>query len=89
MHLIHTPLTASISELKKSPTELIQKAGNQALSILNHNVPTAYLVPTALFHQMLEIIDEYELNKEVTLAKKYKQKAIKVKLDELNLSHKP
>lgn len=83
MHLIYTPLTASISELKKSPTELIHKAGNQAVSILNHNVPTAYLVPTTLYHQMLEIIDEYELSKAVVLAKKDKQKPVKVKFDEL------
>lgn len=83
MQVVRAPLSASISELKKSPTELINKAGNEAVSILNHNVPTAYLVPTALYHKMLDIIDEYELSKEVVAAKKSKQKPIKVSLDEL------
>lgn len=83
MQVVRAPLSASISELKKSPTELINKAGNEAVSILNHNVPTAYLVPTALYHKMLDIIDEYELSKEVVAAKKSKQKPIKVLLDEL------
>lgn len=83
MQVVRAPLSASISELKKSPTELINKAGNEVVSILNHNVPTAYLVPTALYHKMLDIIDEYELSKEVAAAKKSKQKPIKVSLDEL------
>lgn len=83
MQVVRATLSASISELKKSPTELINKAGNEAISILNHNVPTAYLVPTALYHKMLDIIDEYKLSKEVVVAKKSKQKPIKVSLDEL------
>lgn len=83
MQVVRATLSASISELKKSPTELINKAGNEAVSILNHNVPTAYLIPTKLYHQMLDIIDEYELSKEVAVAKKSKQKPIKVTLDEL------
>lgn len=83
MQVVRATLSASISELKKSPTDIINKAGNQAVSILNHNVPTAYLVPTAFYHKMLDIIDEYELSKEVAVAKKSKQKPIKVSLDEL------
>lgn len=69
MQVVRAKIGASISELKKSPTDIINKAGNQAVSILNHNVPTAYLIPTALYHQMLDIIDEYELSKEVIVAK--------------------
>lgn len=83
MQVVRASLSASISELKKSPTDIINKANNQAISILNHNVPTAYLVPTALYHQMLDIIDEYNLSKEVAMAKKSKQKPIKVSIDEL------
>lgn len=83
MQVVRAPLSASISELKKSPTEIINKAGNQAVSILNHNIPTAYLLPATLYHQMLDIIDEYALAKEVAQAKKSKQKPIKVTLDEL------
>jgi len=30
--------TASITELKKSPTQILEQAGNEAVAILNHNV---------------------------------------------------
>ena len=40
--------TASITELKKSPTQILEQAGNEAVAILNHNVASAYLVPSAL-----------------------------------------
>lgn len=83
MQVVRASLSVSISDLKKSPTDIINKAGNRAVSILNHNVPTAYIVPPKLYNQMLDIIDEYELSKEVALAKKSKQKPIKVKIDEL------
>jgi len=33
--------TASITELKKSPTQLLKDAGDEAIAILNHNVPSA------------------------------------------------
>ena len=44
MQQILAKYSASISELKKSPTELIKNAGNEAVAILNHNVTSAYLV---------------------------------------------
>ena len=52
--------TASITELKKSPTQLIQDAGDEAVAILNHNVASAYLVPSALYEKMIDIIDDYQ-----------------------------
>ena len=53
--------TTSISELKKSPSSVIEDAGNEAVAILNHNKPSAYLVPSALYENMMEIIDDYHL----------------------------
>ncbi|MGE4512120.1 MAG: type II toxin-antitoxin system prevent-host-death family antitoxin [Sulfurimonadaceae bacterium] len=75
--------TASITELKKSPSQLLKDAGNEAVAILNHNVPSAYLVPSALYEQMMEIIDEYYLAKEVEKRLRDDQKPIRVELDEL------
>ncbi len=75
--------TASISELKKSPAQIIKEAKDEAVAILVHNVPSAYLVPSNLYEKMLDIIDDYYLSKEVDKALKSKEKPIKVKLDEL------
>lgn len=54
--------TASITELKKSPTQLLQQAGDEAIAILNHNVPSAYLIPSGVYEKMMDIIDECYLS---------------------------
>ena len=48
--------TASVTELKKSPTQLLNKVGDEVIAILNHNVPSAYLVPSKLYEKMMDII---------------------------------
>ena len=53
--------TASITELKKSPTQLLKDAGNEAVAILNHNVASAYLVPSELYEKMMDVMDDYYL----------------------------
>lgn len=57
--------TASITELKKSPTKLLRDAGNEAVAILNHNVASAYLVPSILYEKMMDVMDDYYLSKVV------------------------
>ena len=76
--------TASISELKKSPSTVIEEAGNEAVAILNHNKPSAYLVPSALYEKMMDIIDDYELAKEVRERLDYNEEdLIKVSIEDL------
>ena len=76
--------SASISELKKSPSTLIADAGGEAVAILNHNKPSAYLVPSALYEKMMDIIDDYYLAQEVKERLEYNEdESIKVELDEL------
>jgi antitoxin StbD len=76
--------TASITELKKSPTQLIQDAGDEAVAILNHNVASAYLVPSALYEKMIDIIDDYQLSKIVKERLDYKEEdLIEVNIDDL------
>jgi len=60
--------TASITELKKSPTQLLKDAGDEAVAILNHNVATAYLVPSALYEKMMDVMDDYYLRQEIDAA---------------------
>jgi antitoxin StbD len=43
----------SVTELKRSPTSAIEQAGTEAVAVLNHNRPAAYLVPAATYQNML------------------------------------
>jgi len=83
MQPILSSYTASITELKKSPTQLLKDAGDEAVAILNHNVASAYLVPSHLYEKMINIIDDYYLVKEVQERLNDDQKPIRVELDEL------
>lgn len=76
--------TASITELKKSPTQLLKDAGDEAIAILNQNVASAYLVPASLYEKMMEVMDDYYLSKELEERLKDNEKPVRVvELDEL------
>ncbi|KTC65690.1 Stability protein StbD (plasmid) [Legionella adelaidensis] len=49
---------ASISELKKNPTKLINGAHGHPVAILNHNSPAAYLVPAETFKKIMALLEE-------------------------------
>lgn len=83
MQAILANYTASITELKKSPTQLLKGAGDEVIAILNHNVPSAYLVPSKLYEKMMDIIDDYHLSLEVEKSLKDGDIPIKVNLDDL------
>jgi prevent-host-death family protein len=54
MESLQARLSASISELKKNPSALIAGANGEAIAILNHNRPTAYLVPAATYEALIQ-----------------------------------
>ena len=83
MNTILANYTASITELKKSPTELLKNAGDEAIAILNHNSPSAYLIPSKTYEKMMEIIEEYQLSKLVEERLNDSEKSIKVDIGEL------
>ncbi|HQS71924.1 MAG TPA: type II toxin-antitoxin system Phd/YefM family antitoxin [Sulfurovum sp.] len=83
MQPILSNYTASITELKKSPTQLLKQAGDEAVAILNHNVASAYLVPSSLYEKMMDIIDDYYLAKEVEERLKDGDKPVSVNIDDL------
>lgn len=60
--------TASISELKKNPTALLNESAGSAIAILNHNKPAAYLVPAETYELLMEMIDDIELAKRVEVS---------------------
>jgi len=83
MQPILSKYTASITELKKSPTQILQQAGNEAVAILNHNVTSAYLVPSALYEKMIDTIDDYNLSRIVKERLNDNEETVSVTLDEL------
>ena len=75
--------SASISELKKNPTALLNEAEGSAIAILNHNKPAAYLVPAEMYEWMIDALDDYELGKIVERRRADLSEAIEVSLDDL------
>jgi antitoxin StbD len=81
MQIIHATTTVSISELKKNPSEVIKRSQGAPVAILNHNRPTAYLVPAEAFEAMMEQLDDQFLTQ---IAKdRQQERSIKVTLDDL------
>lgn len=85
MEAVLTHYSASISELKRNPTALLREADGEPIAILNHNKPTAYLVPADVYSALLDLLEDYELSKLVDerLAEIEKEGTISVTLDEL------
>jgi antitoxin StbD len=75
--------SASISELKKNPSALIDASDGEPIVILNHNKPTAYLIPADTYQQILDRLEDYELALIVKEREHEKEQAIEVDIDEL------
>ena len=83
MSPILSPYSASISELKKNPSQLIERAGGEAVAILNHNRPTAYLIPAEAYEWMSNLIEDQELRAIIEERDSERASAKEVTLDEL------
>ena len=75
--------SASISELKRNPSALIDQSDGEPIAILNHNKPTAYLIPAETYEELLESIEDYQLGIIVKERQNEKISAIEVDIDEL------
>jgi antitoxin StbD len=75
--------SASISELKRNPSALIEKSEGEPIAILNHNSPTAYLVPAETYEKIIERLEDYQLGLVVQERQNEKIEAIEVDINEL------
>ncbi len=75
--------SASISELKKNPSSLIEQSEGEPIAILNHNKPTAYLIPAKTYEIMLDKLEDYQLGLLVKERQHEKISAVEVNIDEL------
>ena len=83
MNTLLSTYSASVSELKKNPSQLIEQSGGEPIVILNHNKPTAYLVPAKQYEQMMEQLDDLSLAQTINEREGEKPRAKEVTLDEL------
>ena len=83
MKQVLSSCSASISELKKNPTALLNEAEGSPIAILNHNVPAAYLIPAETYEWLMDKLEDYELAQIITDRANEKGKAIEVDIDEL------
>lgn len=83
MRKVLADCSASMSELKKNPTALLNDADGSAIAILNHNKPAAYLVPAETYEWLMEMLDDYELAKVVEERRTDLSDVVEVSLDDL------
>ncbi len=83
MRQVLADCSASISELKKNPTALLNEADGAAIAILNHNKPAAYLVPAQMYELLMEQLDDYELTKVIESRRGDLSQAVEVSIDDL------
>jgi len=60
MEQILAKYSASISELNKNPSALLKKSKGEPVIILNHNKPSAYLVPAKIYEAIMDILEDHE-----------------------------
>lgn len=83
MKQVLSSCSASISELKKNPTALLNAAEGCPVAILNHNIPAAYLVPAETYEWLMDKLEDAELVQILLDRAHEKENAIEVSLDEL------
>ncbi|MCP4009154.1 MAG: type II toxin-antitoxin system Phd/YefM family antitoxin [Proteobacteria bacterium] len=83
MKQVLSSCSASISELKKNPTALLNEAEGSPVAILNHNIPAAYLVPAETYEWLMDKLEDAELAQIILDRANEKENAIEVSLDEL------
>jgi antitoxin StbD len=81
MQTIHATATVSISDLKKNPSDVINRSHGAPVAILNHNRPTAYLVPAAAYEAMMDQLDDQFLAQLVK--ERQQERSVRVSLHEL------
>ena len=62
---------------------MLEKSEGEPIAILNHNSPTAYLIPAETYEELMERLEDYQLGLIIQERQSEKIKALTVSLDEL------
>lgn len=81
MERLFARASVSISDLKKNPSRIINQAEGAPVAILNHNKPSAYIIPAEAFEALMEKLEDYELS--LVVKERAHEPSVKVSLDEL------
>ena len=81
MERLFARASVSISDLKKNPSRIINQSEGAPVAILNHNKPSAYIIPADAFEALMEKLEDYELSRIVQ--EREHEPSVKVSLDEL------
>ena len=73
--------TVSMTDLRRSPSEVIEVAQSSPVAILNHNKPAASLISAAAYEDILDQLEDAALTKIVKA--RAGGKVVKVKLEDL------
>ncbi|GAA5543641.1 antitoxin [Brucella tritici] len=81
MQRVEANIAVSVSDLKKSPSAVMDEANGEAVAVLNHNRIMAYMVPASVYEAMLEQLDDIRLTE--IIRKRADEKGISVDIDAL------
>ena len=81
MQRLAAQIAVSVSDLKKSPSAVLEGASGETVAVLNHNRVMAYMVPAAAYEAMLDRLDDLTLVD--TIRARADERSVRVSLDEL------
>ena len=81
MQRLAANIAVSVSDLKKSPSAIVEGAGDETVAVLNHNRVMAYMVPAESYEAMLDRLDDLALIE--TIRARADERPVAISLDEL------
>ena len=78
---IYAKNTVSMTDLRRSPADVIEVAQSSPVAILNHNKPAAYLISASNYEDMLDQLEDAALTQ--TVKARAGGKTVKVRLKDL------
>ena len=81
MQRLAANIAVSVSDLKKSPSAIVEGAGGETVAVLNHNRVMAYMVPAESYEAMLDRLDDLALIE--TIRARADERPVAISLDEL------
>ena len=81
MDTIYSAQTVSVTELKRNFASIISQIEDNAVAVLNHNRPEAYLVSAKHYASLLDRLEDLE--DMLLVLERQNEPTIPVKLDEL------
>ena len=81
MQRLAAQIAISVSDLKKSPSAVLESARGETVAVLNHNRVMAYMVPAAAYEAMIDRLDDLALVE--TIRARADERPVSVSLDEL------